>query len=96
MSLSIQNRAGLYGSGRRNRERLNGNNGLLLSPHVDHLFDRGYISFEDNGDVLLSPRIEVSEFSRLGVVVPLNVGAFSAEQYVFLDYHRTTVFLSAA
>jgi len=26
-------------------ERLNGRNGLLLSPHVDHLFDQGYISF---------------------------------------------------
>ena len=35
-------------------EKLNGCNGLLLSPHVDHLFDRGLISFTDNGDLLLS------------------------------------------
>jgi len=28
-----------------NDEKLDGFNGLLLSPHVDHLFDRGFISF---------------------------------------------------
>ncbi|WP_311946969.1 HNH endonuclease [Halomonas piscis] len=32
-----------------NSERLDGNNGLLLTPHIDHLFDQGYISFSDNG-----------------------------------------------
>jgi len=29
-----------------NEERLNGENGLLLTPSIDHLFDRGFISFE--------------------------------------------------
>lgn len=33
-------------------ERLNGENGLLLTPSIDHLFDRGFISFEDNGLLL--------------------------------------------
>ncbi|MFE8730531.1 HNH endonuclease, partial [Aeromonas hydrophila] len=28
-----------------NAERLDGNNGLLLSPHIDKLFDRGWITF---------------------------------------------------
>lgn len=35
-----------------NEERLNGENGLLLTPSIDHLFDRGFISFEDNGELL--------------------------------------------
>ena len=35
-----------------NEEKLDGNNGLLLSPHVDKLFDKGYISFTDDGKVL--------------------------------------------
>ncbi|WP_216840954.1 HNH endonuclease signature motif containing protein [Acidobacterium sp. S8] len=30
-----------------NEERLNGENGLLLTPTIDHLSDRGFISFED-------------------------------------------------
>jgi predicted restriction endonuclease len=29
-------------------EKLSGCNGLLLAPHIDHLFDEGWISFEDN------------------------------------------------
>lgn len=35
-------------------KRLDGNNGLLLSPHVDHLFDQGYLTFEADG-VVVSP-----------------------------------------
>jgi hypothetical protein len=36
-------------------EKLDGHNGLMLSPHVDHLFDRGWIEFEDNGILVPSP-----------------------------------------
>ena len=32
-----------------NEERLDGENGILLTPTIDHLFDRGFIGFEDNG-----------------------------------------------
>ena len=32
-----------------NEERLDGENGLLLTPSIDHLFDRGFIAFEDSG-----------------------------------------------
>lgn len=38
-------------------EKLDGNNGLLLSPHVDHLFDRGYIGFRANGSLLVSSQM---------------------------------------
>ena len=38
-----------------NDERLNGENGLLLTPSIDHLFDRGFIGFEDNGTLIISP-----------------------------------------
>jgi predicted restriction endonuclease len=34
-------------------EKLDGNNGLLLSPHLDHLFDQGFIPFEDEGALLI-------------------------------------------
>jgi hypothetical protein len=38
-------------------EKLDGNNGLLLSPHIDRLFDRGYISFKESGALILSPSL---------------------------------------
>lgn len=38
-----------------NEERLDGENGLLSTPSIDHLFDRGFIGFEDSGDLIMSP-----------------------------------------
>jgi len=39
----------------KNEERLDGENGLLLTPKIDHLFDRGFIGFEDSGVLIVSP-----------------------------------------
>jgi len=75
-----------------NEERLDGANGLLLAPHVDHLFDRGFISFTSDGDVLLSSAIDEADFGRLGVGPDTNVGRFSDRQQGYLDYHRCKVF----
>jgi hypothetical protein len=60
-----------------NEERLDGENGLLLTPNADHLFDRGFIGFDDNGDVLVSPVAHRESLARLGVVSAqaLNVGS---------------------
>lgn len=76
-------------------ERLDGNNGLLLCPNVDHLFDRGYISFQDDGRILVSPLVDAAQIDRLGISTapPLNVGAFSARQATYLAFHRESVFL---
>lgn len=78
-------------------ERLNGENGLLLTPSIDHLFDRGFISFENNGDLLISPVAHRPSLVRMGVPVdePLNVGAFSEGQRQFLEFHRNRVLLAA-
>jgi len=48
------------------QERLNGENGLLLTPTVDHLFDRGFISFEDSGVLIVSPVAHVPSLNRMG------------------------------
>jgi len=81
-----------------NEERLDGENGLLLTPSIDHLFDRGFISFEDNGDLLVSPVAHKLSLSRMGVITTgrLNVGAFAEGQRKYLDFHREFVFLQAA
>jgi hypothetical protein len=79
-----------------NHERLDGYNGLLLAPHVDHLFDRGYISFADDGELWVSSRIDLRQLELMGVRTSpaVNVGPFSAEQRSYLAYHRENVFLS--
>jgi hypothetical protein len=79
-----------------NIERLDGENGLLLTPNADHLFDRGFISFDDNGKILISPVAHLGSLRRMGVDDALeNVRAFSAGQRHYLDHHREKVFLSS-
>ena len=50
-----------------NEERLNGENGLLLTPSIDHLFDRGFIGFEDNGKLIISPVAHRPSLQRMGI-----------------------------
>ena len=80
-----------------NHSRLDGENGLLLTPSVDHLFDRGFISFEDNGRLLISPVAHRESLRRMAVPTdePVNVGTFSDGQRKYLDFHRNAVFLEA-
>jgi putative restriction endonuclease len=78
-----------------NEERLNGENGLLLTPSIDHLFDRGFISFEDTGRLIISPVAHPDSLRKMGIdtQAPVNVGLFSQGQRTFLHYHRDFVFL---
>ncbi len=76
-------------------ERLDGENGLMLTPSVDHLFDRGFISFEGTGRLLVSPRADAPALRRMGIDIDraVNVGTFSDGQKRYLDAHREGVFL---
>ncbi|WP_336202947.1 HNH endonuclease [Pseudomonas guariconensis] len=75
-----------------NIERLDGHNGLMLAPHIDRLFDRGWISFKDNGDLLVANESLLAVMSAWGFNACLNVGSFSAKQRAYLEYHRSEVF----
>ena len=75
-----------------NEERLDGYNGLLLSPNADKLFDKGFISFTDKGDLLVSSQVEQSLLESLGIEPQKNVGDFVQEQKHYLKYHRENVF----
>jgi putative restriction endonuclease len=89
------------------QERLDGMNGLLLSPDADHLFDRGFISFRDEGEVIVSSRVDQSDLRRLGferlawrrfgvaeAPAVWGTGAFAAPQRAYLAHHRAEVFVS--
>jgi len=80
-----------------NEERLNGENGLLLTPSIDHLFDRGFIGFEDSGKLIISPVAHRPSLSRMGIDTTgvVNVGTFTSGQKHFLDFHRNAVLLQS-
>lgn len=88
-------------------ERLDGANGLLLTPDADHLFDRGFISFGEAGEVIVSPRVPDEDMRRLGfdqlvrqrfgVSEPPSVWRtepFDTAQNPYLAYHRSEVFIA--
>jgi putative restriction endonuclease len=80
-----------------NEERLDGENGLLLTPSVDHLFDRGFIGFENNGALIISPVAHRLSLQRMGIdtTATVNVGTFTSGQKQFLEFHRNAVLLQS-
>ena len=75
----------------------NGANGLLLTPAVDHLFDRGFIGFEPNGKLIISLVAHLQSLKRMGIETErtVNVGGFSTGQKQFLKFHRGAIFLES-
>jgi putative restriction endonuclease len=80
-----------------NDERLDGENGLLLTRSIDHLFDRGFIGFENDGDLIISPVAHRPSLQRMGIDTTrdVNVGGFTSGQKQFLDFHRNSVLLQS-
>lgn len=75
-------------------ERVDGENGLLLAPHADLLFDRGWISFSSSGRLLVSSGLPSDVQVRLGLKMDASLrhGIFSPKQLGFLEFHRNVVF----
>jgi putative restriction endonuclease len=74
------------------REKLSGSNGLLLSPHIDHLFDQGWISFGDKEEILVSSKIAAGLTNAWGIDLDHKVGKFTDAQSEFLEFHRVEIF----
>lgn len=73
-------------------ERLDVYNGLLLAVHLDALFDRGLVTFADNGVAMLSPHLSDGVLAAIGLPVgiqPLRRVADGHRPY--LKYHRDYV-----
>lgn len=78
-------------------QRVDGNNGLLLSPTADLLFDRGWISFRADGALLRSDALPSDVVVRLGIDLTQGrkCGKFNGRQAAYLEFHRNKVFNSA-
>lgn len=74
------------------RERLDGFNGLLFSPHIEHLFSRGHITFMDNGELLISEHLNRLVRRAWGLARARKPQPFGPEQRQYLKFHRHQVF----
>jgi hypothetical protein len=77
-----------------NVERLDGHNGLLLSPHVDNLFDRGLITFSKLGNVVASPNLNPEVPRRWKLDLEKAGRRFTKYQVPYLEYHQDVIFQS--
>lgn len=74
-------------------ERRDPFNGLLLAVHFDTLFDQGFISFTDDGELLLAGALGAPEREvfRLGEALPRL--SLAPRHATYLAHHREHVFL---
>ena len=72
-------------------ERTDVNNGLLLCPNHDRLFDKGYISFDANGQILISTLLD--EHNRIFMNVNTDMSIDMSDQTKsYMEYHRLHCF----
>ena len=76
-----------------NQQRLDVFNGLLLIPNLDKLFDRGYISFDKNGHIIMSSFLPESEFRLFGVSPTMCIKNLNNKHLPYLKYHRDNCLL---
>lgn len=75
-----------------NEERLTPYNGLLLIPDYDFLFDRGYISFKNDGSILVSQRLSAFARRVFDVRDDLRLRRVFQENKGYLEFHHSDVF----
>ena len=72
-------------------EKIDKFNGLPLTPNADKLFELGYISFDNNGNILISNSIDEEDLKSLGINTKTKLN-ISSEHTKYLEYHRTNKF----
>lgn len=74
-----------------NFERLDPHNGLILTPTLDSLFDGGFITFKNTGQILISKEIE--PYSKiLNVSENMKLRKHFEKNNQYLEYHRDIIY----
>ena len=71
-----------------NKQRLDVFNGLLLLPNFDRLFDKGYISFDNNGKIIFSRYLDASDRTLLGIDDSIHLLKTEEAHKPYLKFHR--------
>lgn len=75
-------------------ERLNVFNGLLLVANLDALFDRGLITFDDSGLILLSSLLSIESRDQLHLGSSMTLRWVAGQHLPYLQWHRRNLFES--
>ena len=72
-------------------ERFDSDNGLLLSKNMDSLFDLGYITFDENGEIITSAKLD-EDVSCYVKKFKLDAVIYNTKRKEYMTYHRQNVF----
>ncbi|MBX2960301.1 MAG: HNH endonuclease, partial [Flavobacteriales bacterium] len=69
-------------------------NGLALSPTYDRLFDQGYITFSDSGELICGTQLSSYTWDKLSInpTAKNKMRIFPESREDYLQYHRKHVF----
>lgn len=73
-------------------EAIDMTNGLLLVPNLDSVFDKGYISFDRQGSILISPQLSPLDAEMLGIDTSMQLRWCYPQHENFLKHHREKIF----
>lgn len=73
-------------------EKLDKHNGLLLCPNHDKLVDRGFISFADDGSILVSSALSDNDKKLLNIAENIKIKV-TDENAKYIKYHRENIFI---
>ena len=76
-----------------NFEKLDSANILLLCSMHDALFDKGLISFDDNGKILISKELNEKEQALVNINEDSCISIISDKQKEYIKYHRENIFI---
>ena len=75
-------------------EKLDTNNGFILSPSIDKIFDIGLISFKSDKSLLISKSLDKSNIASIGIEPGKIYSELPIENRIkYLEYHRNLVFI---
>ena len=66
------------------------NNGLIMTPSYHTLFDNGLISFENNGNLLISNHLSFFDKQKLQLQENKHYSLTGSEYYI--QFHRENIF----
>lgn len=75
------------------KEKLDPNNGILLSALADKLFDKGLITFNHNGEIIYSSELEESDIEIFKKHLANNILSMNESMKKYMIYHNKNVFI---
>lgn len=75
-----------------NDERIDPFNGLLLTPNLDLAFDQGLVTFAEDGQLLISSRMDAPSAALLGIHPDMALRKLDARHRPYLSWHRELVY----